>query len=968
MKQIIILFAVLFSFKVTAQMGTITGTVLEDESGETIIGGSVVIKSITAGSSTDLDGKFSFKVPKGIYDVEISFISLKTVVIPNVNVREGEITVIPTVRLKSNSIALGTVEIAATATRKSEAALNMMKKKSIVMKDGISAEKLALTGDGNAAEAAKRVTGVSIEGGKYIYVRGLGDRYSKVTLNQVDIPGLDPDKNSLQMDIFPTNLIDNIVVSKNFTADMPADFAGGIVNVETKSFPDEKISNFSVGVGYNPSIHFNSQYLDYKGGATDFLGFDDGTRANPDADGLNIPVAFTGQFSDQQVNNFLGEFDKTLAAQRQTSLLDYNLGYSLGNQIDLKNKNKLGYTFSLSYKTDYTYYSEVVNGEYQRDLDIYELINTNLREGEIGEKSVLIGAMTGLTYKTKLSEYKLSLLRVQTGISTAGKFDVENFEVGAGTSGFVATADVLQYNERTLNNILINGNHVLDTSGWEIDWRISPTFSTSDDPDLRYTAFTEQGDRFLFNSGDGGLPTRIWRSLEEVNLTGKVDATKEYKIKGTDTKFLMGANYTFKQRDYSIIDYNLQVNLFNQIWNGNDADQVLEDANLFPNGRNQVYYQSSVSNPNSNAYESSIQNLAFYVSNEFSLTEELKAVAGIRVESYTQWHTGRDQAFATSNGQTGSNLDNEVVLESIDLFPSVNLIYNVAEEQNLRFAYARTIGRPSFKELSFAQIQDPTTGRSFNGGLFSFTQVDANGEEVVVWDGNLQTTDIDNIDFRWEKFMERGQIFSASVFYKKFARPIELVRLPVSQTTPSLQPRNVGDGQVYGIELEATQSLSFLNENWSNFSFSGNLTLVQSQIEMTEVEFETRKAFEKEGENISDRRDMAGQAPYVINAGLSYKNIENGLSAGIFYNVKGRTLTIVGTGLIPDVYQVPFHSLNLSVNKKLGEERKTVIDLKVSNLLLDKRELVFESFEAEDQIFNSFNPGMTISVGLSHKF
>ena len=678
MRHLFLGILLVFSSLAFSQNGTIRGTVIEDETGYTVIGSNVVIADPLTGSSTDLDGKFSIPIVPGTYVVKVSFISFQTVTITDVIVTAGEVTSLGIVRLKSAAIDVGEVVITATATRKSEAALNSMKKKSIAMKDGISSEKLGLTGDGNVAEAAKRVTGVSIEGGKYIYVRGLGDRYSKVTLNQVDIPGLDPDKNSLQMDIFPTNLIDNIIVSKNFTADMPADFAGGILNVETKSFPEDKIMSVSASIGYNPSMHLNSDYLNYEGSSTDFLGFDNGTRANPDVDGLNIPNPIDPRFSTNQVNNFVNEFEKNLAAQRVTSLMDYSLGYTIGDQIDLTNENKLGYTFSISYKTNYTYYDEVINGEFQRDQDVTknDLINTNLRVGEVGEKSVLIGAMGGLAYKTKFSKYRLSILRLQTGVSSAGKFDVENFQVGAGTSGFIATSDVLQYNQRSLNNLLINGVHVLKQSGWEIDWRISSTYSTSDDPDLRYTAFTNQNDRFVFNSGDGGFPTRIWRSLNEINATGKVDATKDYKIKGMDSKFLTGVNYTYKQRDYSIIDYELNVSTFSgtQSWEGNDADQVLNPSNVFPKQTNEVFYQTNVTDPNYNAYESSIQNFAFYASNEFTLTNTLKAVVGLRLENFTQWHTGRSQSFVTSGGAIGRSLNNEVVLESTNLFPSLNII------------------------------------------------------------------------------------------------------------------------------------------------------------------------------------------------------------------------------------------------------------------------------------------------------
>ena len=244
------------------------------------------------------------------------------------------------------------------------------------MIDGISSARIQLIGDGTAVEAAKRVTGVSVEGGKYVYVRGLGDRYSKTTLNSLDIPGLDPDRNSLQLDIFPTNLIDNIIVSKNFTADMPADFTGGIMNIETKDFPDDKILSLSVSTSYNPQMHFNPDFLTYTGGKTDLLGYDDGSRALPEkALDPVMPTPISGH-SDQQVTEFVQTFNPQLGATNQTSLMDLSAGISLGNQISFDNRTgssdknrRLGYIFSLSYKSEYKYYDDVINSEYQRFSD-----------------------------------------------------------------------------------------------------------------------------------------------------------------------------------------------------------------------------------------------------------------------------------------------------------------------------------------------------------------------------------------------------------------------------------------------------------------------------------------------------------------------------------------------------------------------------------------------------------------------
>ena len=214
------------------------------------------------------------------------------------------------------------------------------------------------------------------------------------------------------------------------------------------------------------------------------------------------------------------------------------------------------------------------------------------------------------------------------------------------------------------------------------------------------------------------------------------------------------------------------------------------------------------------------------------------------------------------------------------------------------------------------------------------------------------------MDMRWE-LAKDNDLYSITGFYKHFNNPIELVRIPEQQTSTEFQPRNVGNGNLYGVELEIRKS--FLK----NFYISTNVTLAQSQIQMTETEYNARKLWERTGQNITNTRVMAGQSPFVINTGLSYKNDKIGLNAGVFYNVKGQTLSIVGTGLSPDIYNEPFHSLNLSVSQKI---KNTTIDFKVQNILNDRIESFYQSYKAEKQIFNSLNPGISFSLGVNHKF
>ncbi|MFN5294289.1 MAG: carboxypeptidase-like regulatory domain-containing protein, partial [Flavobacteriales bacterium] len=229
-----------------AQKGTLRGSVSDRETNETLIGAFVTVEGTTTGTVTDLDGNFSLDLPAGTYAINVSYVSYAAVIIENVIIKSGDVTTLEQVLLSQKGADLKEIVISAEAIRTSELSLMNMKKNSDALLDGISSAQFKKVGDATAVEAAKRVTGVSVEDGKYVYVRGLGDRYTKTTLNQTEIPGLDPDRNSLQMDIFPTNLIDNIVVAKNFTADQPADFTGGLMNVETKSFPEKKI--FNVGV------------------------------------------------------------------------------------------------------------------------------------------------------------------------------------------------------------------------------------------------------------------------------------------------------------------------------------------------------------------------------------------------------------------------------------------------------------------------------------------------------------------------------------------------------------------------------------------------------------------------------------------------------------------------------------------------------------------------------------------------
>jgi hypothetical protein len=419
-------------------------------------------------------------------------------------------------------------------------------------------------------------------------------------------------------------------------------------------------------------------------------------------------------------------------------------------------------------------------------------------------------------------------------------------------------------------------------------------------------------------------------------------------------KLKFGAAYVYKNRDFLIEDF--QFNPGNSVFNG-DPNQVLLEENLFSaSNRNGIRFDPTFIPINPNQYNSNLNNLAGYVSTEFNPLTNLRAIVGLRVEQYTQFYTGTNQTNTII-------FDNEKVLDDLDLFPTINLVQTIGNNQNIRLAASRTIARPSFKELSFAEILDPITGRSFIGALFPET---TEGGTEVLWDGNLQATRINNFDLRWEKFMQRSEILSGSVFYKTFDKPIEMVQF--LSDPGAFQPRNVGNGSVLGVELELRKSLSMISPKLENFFINTNITLVESIIEMAESEFRSRNLSAREGEVVSRTRQMAGQAPYIINAGFSYNNMISGLEAGLFYNVQGPTLTYVGFGNRTDTYTVPFHSLNLNINKTWGKDERIQTTFNVTNLLDDLREETFDMFGAEPEIFTRLRPGRRIALRFRYTF
>jgi hypothetical protein len=954
-KTFLTLFFSCWLYIATSAQGIIRGTVIDQTSGEPLLGVAALIEESGNGSVSDFDGKFEIRIQPGKYNLQLSYVGYAKAIIQDIQVDDQQVTVLGDISIKEEMGELGEVTITAEMLNTTEEALLSIKRRSSNMLDGISSANFRKIGDSDAASAIKRVPGVSVEEGKYVYVRGLGDRYTKSTLNGMEVPGLDPDRNTIQMDMFPTGLLDNIIVVKSFTADLPADFTGGIVDIATKDFPDEKILGLSISAGYHPQMHFNNNYLSYPGGKLDFLGLDDGTRAIPTGSHSEVPqypkvVGRPNSEAGEAFRAILGNFNPTLAAMRSSSAMDFGLGFNLGNQISAGN-NTWGYNFSLTYKNETEYYEGAQYGRYGKGSpNKTELEGREYQHGDFGVNSVSLSGLAGIALKRERSKYKVNLFHSQNGTSKAGIFAYKNSDLGA---NFTADQHNLEYSERSMTNLLIGGTHYGPNGSWEVEWKLSPTWSRITDPDIRYTRIRTDGGNYSIGS-ESGYPERIWRFLNEKNLAGNVDASREYALFGNLAKIQTGGAYAYKNRDYKI--KNFQIVPQGITING-DPNQLFQPEHLWPTnsgGTQGTRYEALYLPNNPNQYDAIASNAALYISNEFSPAQNLKAIVGLRAEKYDQRYTGRNQQ--------GLVLLDEKVLDDLDLFPSLNLIYSLTSNQNIRFSLSKTVARPSFKEASFAEILDPLTGRTFIGGFFQ----DVNSEGEVIWDGNLRATRINNVDLRWELFQKKGQAVAISGFYKTFDNPIEIVQYV--QAPNNFQARNVGKGKVTGIELEIRQNLEGISPSLGNFSINGNLTFTTSEVAMTPTEFTSRERNQRIGETTGRTRKMAGQAPYIINTGLSYNGQTNGLEAALYYNIQGETLQYVGIADKPDVFTAPFNSLNFNTNKTIGKADNMRLGLGVTNILGDKRESVFRSFGAEDQLFESLQPGTKFNLSFSYNF
>ena len=521
MKKTLIASFLLFTNFILSQ-SVISGQVIDGEFNDPLPFANILISlsdgSNIGGTSTDFDGSYIFDVQPGIYFLEFSFVGYDTKKITEINVGENEEVIVNSILLPASN-ALEEVIVTTTARQNTEAAVLSIQKRAINLIDGLSAQAIKKTGDSDLASAIKRVPGVSIQDGKFVYVRGLGDRYSKTLLGGLEVPGLDPDKNTLQLDIFPTNLLDNILISKSASAELNADFTGGIVDILLKDFSVLPEYSFSISGSFNPDMNLNSNFIGNEKSAFNSLGFDSGYFDRPLASSQPIPDVETFNLSQTTLTMFLTNmFQKTMSVSRFDSFLDFSIGATASNQYNISDEKTIGFIAALGYKRDYEYYEDFFNGTVEKENINRPLEPYGEQRGELGTVQNLASSLLGVSYKTRNSKYRLNLLALNSGESTAIKGVYKEFI----ENPYVGQADILTYTERNILSIPFSSLHTFNNGNTNLEIKIAPSFARVYDKDFKKTIFEENPTGLQIAPNTTQNPTRLWRDLEEDALSSNI--------------------------------------------------------------------------------------------------------------------------------------------------------------------------------------------------------------------------------------------------------------------------------------------------------------------------------------------------------------------------------------------------------------------------------------------------------------
>lgn len=889
---------------------TVSGRVVDQKTGEPVASASVFVFGSDVETLSDSAGRFTVRVPTGPLSLAVVHPRFPTEAMIDVKVGAKGLSNL-TVRLPhadevDDMVLLGKPIEGGAASMLAE------RRKSSSVQDAIGSEDIGKSPDGSASAATRRIVGASIVGGQYLFVRGLGGRYSNTLLNGIPLPSTDPDLPGFQLDLFPTALLSSLTITKTFTPDIPGDFAGGSLNVETRSFPEEFLLKLNAG-GSGDTLTTGRTLRSYEGGETDYLGYDDGSRAAPESLPEEYIVAPRRDRPDEgipgeRIDEIGRGFKNRWAFTETTGYPNLTLGASVGNTHATK-LGKVGYFFTLGYRSRYRRDLEKLNS-YRVEQDTGKVIQQDDLRRESTRYEAQIGSLATLSY-APVDNHEFSLV----GLLTQNGADQTRYIEGWTESDGDIQHRQFQFVERQLlfGQLLSKHRSLLDDH-LDIAWQLNGATMRREQPDTRIFATLKAPSSDFFATKDSfGSGERLFTTLDESSYGGGLDAKLKVFTDAFAKAGYMGRTgerqfgaRRFKQRFQAGSERLPPEELF-QPENAGD-EWILQELTIPQDG-----------------FDASQTLHAGYLMADFPATSRLRVIAGVRREQFNQ-----TIQVVTPYRPWPYQLGDLEELESADRtdrdwLPAGSLVVTLTDQMNLRAAYGGTVARPQLRELAPFASQDLIRRRLIQGNPA------------------LKRTFIHNFDLRWELFPSGTEVFAISTFYKIFRDPIESV---IISNGGNLTFENIRQANSYGAEFEARWSLGLLSDQLADWSAVANLALIHSRIEL----------YDEQARNATtQKRAMAGQSPFIVNASVGYEPQGSPFSAFLYYNVFGRRIQDAGRNLLPDIYEEPVHQLDLGVFFK--PDQQWVFSLSAANLLLQS-----ESYTQGGENYSKLDPALQVSL------
>ena len=876
-----------------AQKAKLTGKITSSKN-EALASVSLSLQSDkTQVSKTDIEGRYSFTIDVAKnYTLVLTYVGYKNKTVQDIKATTANEDLVVDVVLEEANSKLADVTVSANRASNKGAtdnALISFQKNTNTVASVISAETIKRSPDRNTAEILKRTPGASIQEGKYIIVRGLADRYNQAMLNGILLTSTEPDRKTFSFDLFPSQIIDNIIINKAFVPELPGEWAGGLIQVNTKDVPTKNFFNIQLGTSANSLITGKDFFKD-KGGKTDWYGIDDGTRA--------LPIGYTtkSNFDTSSIGakTALGKTMSTNWAPIQTTAKpNINMQMNGGFAGTLWGK-KIGGMIGISYANAYRFQDNVNNQNgisNDKFVPITELKDSkyfqDINMGAIAGLSLFLNPLNKISYKAIVNVKTANTYNSRMGTDYSRQDLVKGNE-------FVFGQNVFFTNQ-------LNGEHSL-SSKLKFNWYGAFNILDSYTPDQRRIMYTKSitgSDPYVLNisntlSQQSG--SRVFQTLSDYIYTAGGDLTFKINQQNTIKAGYMGQ---VKDRLYDAQLFAITMPIDNRALRLLPAESAFVSDN-FGTGTDNKFAFNSIQNRNFRYLANTILN-AGYIQFDNKLSEGLRIVWGLRVEDF-------DQLVGSVKKWDPRHTYSKVT----DYLPGVNATIKVGDKSNLRITGSQTVIRPELRELSALNIYDFELNASVAGNP------------------SLKRTKITNTDLRYELYPAAGEMFTVGVFYKNFDNPIESIFQEAGGGSSLFSFQNVAKATAFGFEIEGRKKLS------KRFTLQANGSYINSKIDDAAL-------------NVS--RALQGQSPYIINTGLLYDVVEKGFNATVLFNQVGKRIYLVGDiqagAGAPDVYENPRALVDFQISKKFSNN-KAEIRFTISDIL-NQRQIFYQNNNSDTE-------------------